>query len=97
ARDVLAEVARQHASMDIIAAADAVADHDGDRAAAIEAFDGLGVGGAWEGRRQCDEERQDGARSTRSISAVSALLRNRAPLPRLRGSDREGVEGYSPP
>jgi hypothetical protein len=36
---VLAEVAGEHPPKDIIAAADAVADHDGHGAAAIEAFD----------------------------------------------------------
>jgi hypothetical protein len=43
--------------MGIIAAADAVADHDGHRAAVIEGLDGLGMGGAGESERQPEDER----------------------------------------
>src|SRR5260221_12178467 len=48
-------MAREHAGVGVIAAADAVADHDGHGAAAIEAFDGLGVGGACESEGNCKE------------------------------------------
>src|SRR5208337_4544945 len=43
AGDVPAEVAGQHTAMDVVAAADAVADHQIDAAAAIEALDRLGL------------------------------------------------------
>src|SRR5262249_11803060 len=94
-RDVLAEVTSKHAPMGIVAAADAVADHDGHGAAAIEALNGLGMGGAWEAYGQGYEEGRIGMAPLLPLPAchqgVYARLRRamervgvRGPLNRLR-------------